>query len=304
MKGLELSRRFYETYGAPMLSEKFPELEDKLAIGLVGDGSECFGYDDDISRDHDFEPGFCIFVPDDIDSRTEFRLERAYAKLPKSFEGVDRLKISPVGGSRHGVIKTGDFYLAKTGSRTGFTTLEQWMTVPDSCLAAATNGEVFRDGLGEFSRIRRAFLDMPQDVRLKKLAGHLIMAAQAGQYNYPRCVRRGDTVAAQLAMAEFANATMSMVYLLNRRYAPYYKWIHRGMKNLERLPRVAVQLEKLSRGEGEAQEIIEGICLNVSAELRRQQLTTREDTFLIDLCADMMQRIQDPKLRQTHIMQE
>ena len=76
------------------------------------------------------------------------------------------------------------------------------------------------------------------------------------------------------------------------------------MKNLERLPRVAVQLEKLSRGEGEAQEIIEGICLNVSAELRRQQLTTREDTFLIDLCADMMQRIQDPKLRQTHIMQE
>ena len=60
MKGLELSKRFYETYGAPMLSEKFPELEDKLAIGLVGDGSECFGYDDDISRDHDFEPGFCI----------------------------------------------------------------------------------------------------------------------------------------------------------------------------------------------------------------------------------------------------
>ena len=36
MKGLELSRKFYETYGAPMLHEKFPELEDKLAIGLVG----------------------------------------------------------------------------------------------------------------------------------------------------------------------------------------------------------------------------------------------------------------------------
>ena len=184
MKGLELSRKFYETYGAPMLHEKFPELEDKLAIGLVGDGSECFGYDDDISRDHDFEPGFCIFVPDDIDSRTEFQLERAYAKLPKSFEGVDRLKISPVGGSRHGVIKTGDFYLAKTGSRTGFDSVNQWMTTPDSCLAAATNGEVFRDDLGEFSRIRQSLLNMPQDVRLKKLAGHLIMAAQAGQYNF------------------------------------------------------------------------------------------------------------------------
>ena len=150
MKGLELSRKFYETYGAPMLHEKFPELEDKLAIGLVGDGSECFGYDDDISRDHDFEPGFCIFVPDDIDSRTEFQLERAYAKLPKSFEGVDRLKISPVGGSRHGVIKTGDFYLAKTGSRTGFDSGNQGMTTPGVCLAAAMNREVFCAVLGEF----------------------------------------------------------------------------------------------------------------------------------------------------------
>lgn len=43
------------------------------------------------------------------------------------------------------------------------------MTTPDSCLAAATNGEVFRDDFGEFSRIRRSFLDMPQDVRLKSL---------------------------------------------------------------------------------------------------------------------------------------
>lgn len=67
------------------------------------------------------------------------------------------------------------------------------MTTPDSCLAAATNGEVFRDDLGEFSRIRQSFLDMPQDVRLKKLAGHLIMAAQAGQYNFKRCISHGET---------------------------------------------------------------------------------------------------------------
>ena len=43
------------------------------------------------------------------------------------------------------------------------------MTTPDSCLAAATNGEVFRDDLGEFSRIRQSLLNMPQDVRLKSL---------------------------------------------------------------------------------------------------------------------------------------
>ena len=183
--------------------------------------------------------------------------------------------------------------------------MAQWRQIPESFLATATNGEIFADPFGIFTGIREKLLVYyPEDIRIKKIVARAATMAQAGQYNYPRCVRRGDTVAAQLALAKFANATMSMVYLLNRRYAPYHKWMHRGMENLEKLPRVAAQLEKLSRGEGETQEMIEGICLNVSAELRRQHLTTREDTFLIDLCPDMMQRIQDPKLRQTHIMQE
>lgn len=308
MKGLELSKRFYETYGAPMLSEKFPELEDKLAIGLVGDGSECFGYDDDISRDHDFEPGFCIFVPDDIDSRTEFRLERSYAKLPKSFEGVDRLKISPVGGSRHGVIKTGDFYLAKTGSRTGFTTLEQWMTVPDSCLAAATNGEVFRDGLGEFSRIRRAFLDMPQDVRLKKLAGHLIMAAQAGQYNFKRCMSHGETGGAQLSMIEFADHAMSAVFLLNRKYRPFYKWTFRAMRELEKLSELADTFEFLISSDNEPAtasakaDIVEDIASMIITELQNQGLTDAVCGDLEKHAYSVNDKIASAKLRTVHIM--
>ena len=54
MKGLELSREYYEKFGKPMLTENFPELLDKIAVGLCGSGSECFGFDDELSRDHDF----------------------------------------------------------------------------------------------------------------------------------------------------------------------------------------------------------------------------------------------------------
>ena len=54
IKGLELAERFYLEYGAPMIKEKFPSLEGIIAAGLVGSCSECFGYDDGISRDHDF----------------------------------------------------------------------------------------------------------------------------------------------------------------------------------------------------------------------------------------------------------
>ena len=44
MRGLELSRAYYEAFGAPMLQEQFPEWADRLAVGLVGSGSECFGW--------------------------------------------------------------------------------------------------------------------------------------------------------------------------------------------------------------------------------------------------------------------
>ena len=64
MKGLEEARRYYEDFGRDMLHARFPEFEERIAVGLVGRGSECFGFDDDISRDHDFEQGFCLWLTD------------------------------------------------------------------------------------------------------------------------------------------------------------------------------------------------------------------------------------------------
>ena len=112
MKGLELAERFYLEYGAPMIHEKFSDIEHLLAVGLAGSGSECFGYDDELSEDHDFEAGFCIFIPDEdiIDRRAEFALERAYSKLPKEFLGYKRSPLNPVGGNRQGVIRMINFF--------------------------------------------------------------------------------------------------------------------------------------------------------------------------------------------------
>ena len=110
MQGLELARAYFETCGLPMLERDFPDLLPKLAAGLFGQGSECFGFDDEVSRDHDFEPGFCLFLPgeEEVDRRTAFLLERAYAKLPREFMGLKRGLMAPVGGPRRGVVRIGD----------------------------------------------------------------------------------------------------------------------------------------------------------------------------------------------------
>ena len=281
MKGLELSEQYYKTYGKTMLREEFPELLPYLAAGLTGSGSECFGYDDEVSRDHDFEPGFCLFLPDEdiVDRRTAFRLERAYAKLPKEFMGLRRSLIQPVGGARHGVLRISDYFEEKIGSSNGELTNMEWLFLPESYLAEAVNGKIFFDNFGEVTRIRQMLLCYPEDVRRKKLAGHLLLMAQSGQYNYLRCIRHGEQAAAQLAVAEFVKSGMSAIFLLNKVYQPYYKWCFRAMRALPKLALNAELMEWLitTNNEPTMQEekynVIEGIAQDVIDELHEQELT-------------------------------
>ena len=217
MRGLELARSYFEEFGRPMLEGQFADVLPQLAVGLVGAGSECFGFDDGVSRDHDFEPGFCIFLPgeDIVDRRTAFLMERAYAKLPKEYDGAARSLMAPVGGARRGVIRTSEFFSEKIGSPDGMLTLGQWLSLPEQMLAEATNGEIWLDNLGEVTAIRERIATWPEDVRRKKLAGQLLLMAQSGQYNYARCMAHGEEAAAQLAVFEFTQATISTIFLLN-----------------------------------------------------------------------------------------
>ena len=310
MRGLELSERFYREYGEPMLREKFPELADFIAVGLAGSGSECFGFDDGISQDHDFEPGFCIFLPDEdtVDRKTAFALERAYSKLPKEFMGYERSPMSAVGGNRHGVMRAGEFFVSKTGTPDGKLSLRDWFFVPEQSLAEATNGKIFYDGLGALTEIRERLSYLPEDVRLKKLAGNLLLMGQSGQYNYSRCVSRAETAAAQLAMHEFVSAALKVIFLLNRRYIPYYKWSFHALRELPILSSLHDTLEYLISSANTPdevkikQEAVEQICAAVINELKAQGLTD------IDLCDiekhayAVNNRISDGEIRNLHIL--
>ena len=310
MKGLELAERFYEEYGKPMLFEQFSDLLPFLAVGLFGRGSECFGFDDDVSTDHDFEPGFIIFLPgeDAVDRQRAFRLERAYAKLPKEFMGFTRSAIAPVGGARHGVLRTAAFFQDIIGAPDGILTVSQWLTVPEHALFEATNGRLFYDGYGEVSAIRERLFQYPEDIRKKKLAGNLLLMAQAGQYNYRRCLAHGETGAAQLAVNEFVNALMRTVFLLNGAYVPYYKWSFRAMRALKKLSLLAETAEVLlttDNGPESAEskiDMIEDAAADVIDELNAQGLTKAICGDLEKHAYSVNDSIADGEIRNLHIL--
>ena len=310
MNGLELSERFYSECVKPMLSEQFSDVLPYLAVGLFGSGSECFGFDDAISTDHDFEPGVCILLPDEsiVDRQTAFKLERAYYKLPKEFLGYRRSAVAPVGGARHGVLRTAEVFADKVGSPDGVLTVHQWLTVPGHALAEATNGRLFFDGYGEVTRIREGLRRYPEDVRKKKLAGHLLLMAQAGQYNYTRCLKHGETGAAQLAAAEFVRHTMSAAFLLNNVYEPYYKWSFRAMRRLPKLSLLAETMEYLLTTDNGAElaeskyDMIEDAASDVIDELQTQGLSKAICGDLEKHAYSVNDAIADGDIRNLHIL--
>lgn len=310
IKGIELSKAFYLEYGEPMLKKDFSFLLPFLAVGIAGSGSDCFGYDDGLSRDHDFEAGFCIFLPDEtvVDRRSAFALERAYSKLPKEFMGVKRSELSPVGGNRRGVMRISDFFSERLGDGYSALTLKDWVMLSEQALAECVNGEIFFDGLGLISKIRKELSYMPNDVRLKKLAGELLIMGQSGQYNYERCLKRGDSGAAQLAIFEFVRSAQHVSFLLNEKYMPYYKWSFYAMKSLDSLSELSEPLEYLissPNGEGEVEKklsVLEDISKKIISELSLRGLSSYEGGELEGHAYSVNSKISDFELRSLHIL--
>ena len=310
MKGLELAEQYYRAYGESMIREQFPEWEGRIAAGLTGSGSECYGYDDDISADHDFEPGFCLFLPgeDVLDRRTAFLLERAYAKLPAEFGGFSRQKMGPAGGQRHGVFRREEYFRERLGCLPAEMTAGDWLRLPDWSLAEAVNGRLFRDDAGEMTRDREILRNMPEDIRRKRLAGHLLMMAQSGQYNYRRCLKHGETGAAQLAAGEFVNHAMSTAFLLEGKVRPFYKWSFRALKELpggEDLARSLEWLLTTENGPETAEDkyfCMEGIASETIEKLQAQGMTKAVCGDLEKHAYSVNDSIGDADIRNLNIM--
>lgn len=313
MKGLELAEKYYEAYGRQMLDDQFADMKGQTAAGLVGYGSECLGFDDDISKDHDYGPSFCIWLPRKIYKEYGARMQAAYDALPREFMGFAGRMEEEQGKGRVGVLCLEDFYEEMIGRSSVPQTDMEWLAIPEEMLATAVNGKVFEDHLRQFSSIRDGLMQYyPHGVWIKKIADSMAKAAQAGQYNYARAMKRGERIAAEMALTEFVKESMHLVYLLNRTYAPFYKWMHRGMQNLSTCSEIGDMLNLLYRIPDPASAwegvsatdyvynlntndgrvlIIEAVCNILVQELNEQGLSDLQDNFLQNHIGTVLEKL-------------
>ncbi|MFQ6962301.1 MAG: DUF4037 domain-containing protein [Clostridium sp.] len=324
IKGLDLSREYYENMGKSILMELFPEYMGKAAVGLVGEGSECFGFDDQISMDHDYGPSFCVWLPRNIYTQAGESMTEIYESLPKEYKGISANIIREQSAGRRGILEIEGFYQKFLTRDTIPESLIDWLRIPEHFYAVATNGEVFEDNLGMFTDVRRKLLDYyPEDVRLKKIAACAVRMAHSGQCNYARMMWRHDVVAAKFALDEFMRNAIAIVFLLNRVYCPYYKWMWRGMEQLPKLGRVRELLKNMAAGvlddshwdsskwkacryklnrADQMVDMVEQIADLIREELLNQGISSSTSDYLEEHGYAVMSCIQDQRIRSLPVL--
>ena len=312
IKGLDTAKQFFEA-SLPLLNSRMPGVMERAAAGLAGEGSECLGFDDETSRDHDWGPAFCLWLPENVLRAESERIEQAMALLPDTFMGHPTRMRPQARMGRVGPMSVEGFYRRFLGMTRAPETWREWRAIPEYHLCSCTSGALFMDNEGQFSRIRNALLQYyPEDLRRKKIAARCMIMAQTGQYNLPRSLSRGELVPSMLAAARFAEAALSLVHLLNRRFMPFYKWAARSAANLPVLGQeTARTLETLAKtswnipgqASHSAQEI-EGLCACAARELRREGLADAEGDWLWAIGPSVQMGVRDPEIRRLNVMED
>lgn len=242
--GIELSRRFYAKVVAPLLQENFPDLQ--YAAARIGLGSEVLGYDTEMSADHDYGPCVQIFISDnEFHAVAEDVMNVLDCNLPETFEGwAVRYPTAVRPPSKTAGDMLGSYHGAELYTLTAWcdrfldrqfhaspTTLD-WLSYPEQVFLIATAGAVYRDNVGELTALRDRLEYFPRDVWLYKLAAQWVRIAEDRAY-IGRTGVVGDEIGSSVIAARMVGNIMRLAMLIERRYAPYPKWIGSAFSRLD-----------------------------------------------------------------------
>jgi hypothetical protein len=225
ISGLELARTFYRDAVEPLLDRPH-------AAALIGEGSEVLGYDDARSRDHEWGPRLQVFVhAADVDSTRK----SIAAHLPAEYAGYPTQWFSLLEGrsTHHIEVASAEQWLAARIPSIPWQEPDAaaWLSIPQQHLLQLTAGELFRDDLGDMSRLRAAYAWYPLDVWRWMIAAHWHLLGNIVPI-IGRALECGDRRGARLHIGRTCELMIEMAFLQERRYRPYAKWLGRAFGSL------------------------------------------------------------------------
>ncbi|GAA2484964.1 DUF4037 domain-containing protein [Terrabacter carboxydivorans] len=240
LSGTELSRSYFEEVVRPVVEDRWPRLP--YAAARLGSGSDVLGLDDAMSRDHDWGLRLNLLVPGELVATVDAHLAE---HLPESFAGHPvrfATTWDPVVRHRVQVDTVRDLAVSRLGvDPTDGLTTEEWLSLTGQAVLEVTAGEVFADGAGELTGIRRRLEWYPDDLWRHVVATDWARLAQELPF-VGRTGERGDELGSRVVTARLAGIAMHLGHLLERRWPPYAKWLGTSFARLPRAGAAATSL--------------------------------------------------------------
>ena len=236
VSGIDLARMFYIEVVHPLIEGR------AHSAARLGSGSDVLSFDTPRSTDHGWGPRLHIFV-----AASEVDAVRTIidSSLPAEFHGW------PVYFGWDEVAVQHHVNIAPLGewleSHLGFNpqadiTVQNWLTTPQQLLLEATAGAVFHDPDGNLKRVRSKLEWYPSDIWLWLLACQWRRIAQEEAF-VGRTAEVGDELGSRILTARIVRDLMRLCFLIERRYAPYSKWLGSAFRNLRMAPILTPHLE-------------------------------------------------------------
>lgn len=292
VKGLEIARDFFFSWGRPFLAEHYPDLAGRVAAGRIL-GSDVLGGDDEISRDHDWGPQFDLFLPAEDYVALGEELSRAMnAAAPNPWKGCRLAGFENKSVRLESV--PGWFQKYLNLARPPQSAADWPPANYETFLYFVRHGEIWVDGTGELSRWRSALHEYPEEVLRTRLAEECFRVWHHGEYNFvQRMARRRDPLAIAMCIGEFVSGVMRIVLLMSGDFTPYWKWLaFEFRKRPEAEPYLRLLEELISIRDIERQaEIVQSVCALVHRQLREGGWVTGKggNPYLLPLLRDKLE---------------
>lgn len=287
MRGLELSKLYYDEIVGPILTSKFPGLE--YSAGLLGKGSEVLGYDTEQSMDHNWGLRLMIFLPEKDFEKSKKRIDLELRRsLPLDFMGYPTSFGKP---DKKTGVRLADHSAGKAGNANHYVVFQtplsfskdapdpekiaDWLAIPQQKLLEMTSGRLFYDGL-RLEKAIEEFQYFPRDIWLYMMASQWSKISQEEAF-VARAGSLGEDMGSRIIATRIVKELMELCFLMERKYWPYSKWFGTAFSGLKSAADLGPVLLNVLRAEsiGEREKAL-SVAYEITARKHNSLKITRK----------------------------